>query len=563
MAEPKTVGEYILEKALGEGSMGTVYLGRRRVTGVQAAVKVLNQEVSRSAETVKRFQREAQLAYKLRHPNIIEVYDHGCADNQHFIAMAYVTGGDLQTLLQSGKRPPWRVSLEMGVQMLSALQHAHEQGVIHRDIKPANILLDHQGRLILTDFGVAHLRDGTRLTQAGALIGTPEFMAPEMFGSEEVDQSVDVYAAGLVLYELLTGQHPFRGQNIKDTLKQVMIKTPAPVHSLNKDVPAAVSELLKRAISRQRSDRPTAGEMVRQLQEVLGPEGAESAAAPPAGPTEQVTVLVCSSPTSEAIKSQVNEHFRRSQAQSFQWLSQGAVVLFGTADEALQCADNALAQFADQGLKISIVSGEFAPSTGSAETELGEFAFSIVERAFAKLSEVKAGSRQVFSPGTLTRSRTLGSPGDDRLVQDLLAELGFSKQGGTLTPPEFIPLPSAQPEEPVTSVAEDEVVIFGPPARQGLSWPTASLLLLVMLGGGWYFWRSRQNGRLTLECSPQKLKISLDRAPAQNYTSGTPLALPPGDHVVRLSASGYRAQELKFKVRGQQSDTLKVQLKRE
>jgi serine/threonine protein kinase len=243
--------------------MGKVFLGHRPGEERELAIKILHSDVSRNAEALRRFQREAKIAYALRHPNIMEVLDQGCDGDTHYIVMEYVPGPDLQVLIDRGQFPAWEQSVQWTIALLQALQHAHDQGVVHRDIKPANVLLSQTQEVLLTDFGVAFFREGTRLTSEGALIGTPEYMAPELFQNTEVDAKVDVYGCALILYELLTGRHPFRGGSITETIKSVLFKPLERPH--NPEVPGAISDLLFCALSRSPEERPTAGQLAQRL----------------------------------------------------------------------------------------------------------------------------------------------------------------------------------------------------------------------------------------------------------------------------------------------------------
>lgn len=553
--------------------MGTVYLGRKGEGGTAAAVKILNQEVSRDPEVVKRFQREAQIAYKLRHRNIIEVFEHGSDEGRHYIAMEYLAAGDLQTKLESGVRPPWQESVALAIQILNALQYAHDNGVVHRDIKPANVLIDAEGQVVLTDFGVAHFRDGTRLTQAGALIGTPEFMAPELFESGEVDHTVDTYATGLVLFEMLTGVHPFRGNTITETVKAVLIKTPPRPDSLNPQVPSALSDIIMRAISRNRQDRPAAGLVARQLNELLATQAVETSQLVGPGPAEVVAVLMCSTPESEETKSRVAAHFRRSEAQSFQWLEGGAVVLFGTAAQALECAQGALEQFPDEALRLSLVTGEFAPDPSFAQQrpDLGDFACTTVEKASDMLKETPArslrlcpssaaGAGESFTFVTISqdvRQWTLPvsqSAAVTKVMPTLpaheLAALKLARlQGGRGGPS------AVRGQEAAPKTSAQKPVGGGSPRR----W---LVLLVVLASAGYYLWDSRRPGRLAVDCSPNGVSMSLDKRPAFPYVSGAEIPLSPGSHLVRVAAEGFAPQQIKVAIVSKKRKQLKIQLKK-
>jgi hypothetical protein len=542
--------------------MGAVYLGRKG--GAAAAVKILNQEVSRDAEAVKRFQREAQIAYKLRHRNIIEVFDHGTDEGRHYIAMEYLAAGDLQSKLETGVRPPWQESVGLAIQILNALQYAHDNGVVHRDIKPANVLLDAEGQVVLTDFGVAHFRDGTRLTQAGALIGTPEFMAPELFESGQVDHTVDTYATALVLFELLTGVHPFRGQTITETVKAVLIKTAPRVDSINPEVPSALSDIVARGISRQREDRPAAGLMARQLNELLATQAVETDTLVTPHQVEQVAVLMCATPDSEEVKSRVAAHFRRSDAQSFQWLEGGAVVLFGGALQALECARGALEQFPEESLRLSLVTGEFAPDPGFAQRrpDLGEFACTSVERASDMLKNTPPRSLRLCPPSAT------GAPPEltfTPINQDVLEWTPPLAQAATtqvmsMSPYERAALKLARMQGLKDSSAAPAAAAPRAP-RRDFPW-VGALVLLVLAGAGYYLWDLRRPGKLALQCKPNNVNLSLDMQAAIPYVSNAEIPLRPGPHVIQVEAKGFASQRLKVTIAPKKTRRINVQLKK-
>lgn len=551
--------------------MGSVYLGRKGGTGVPAAVKILNQEVSRDGEVVKRFQREAQIAYKLRHRNIIEVFEHGSDDGKHYIAMEYLPAGDMQGLLESG-RPPWQESVGLAIQILNALQYAHDNGVVHRDIKPANVLIDAEGQVVLTDFGVAHFRDGTRLTQAGALIGTPEYMAPELFESGDADHTVDTYATALVLYELLTGVHPFRGQTITETVKAVLIKSAPRPESINPAVPSALSDIIMRAISRHRSDRPSAGLMARQLNELLAAQAVETNVLAAPGKVEQVAVLMCSIPDSEDGKSRVSAHFRRSEAQSFQWLPAGAVVLFGAAPQAVACAQSALEQFPEDHLKLSLVTGDFAPDASFAKLrpELGEFACSTVEQANTILQEVPPGHLRLCP----LSAAALGEGSFEKISDDVYQwappppPQAVATNSMSLKPHELAALKLARLQGPGRSISALRGMDDGPsqprpsPRRGGSPWGWL-VMAGLLAGGGAYAYHAYQPGSLIVECSPRSVVLSIDQGPFDPYVKGATIPLRPGQHSARITAPGYTPTTVKFRVQTKKRVKLKVQLKKE
>lgn len=210
--QPKRIGPYEIGRRLGAGGMGTVYLGRHSETGLEAAIKVLPASMARETGFVARFTREIDAMRKLKSPHIVELYDSGVDDGTYFYAMEYVDGETLTDRLRREKRIPWREVVEIGVQICRALKSAHNSGIIHRDLKPSNLLLGKDGVVKLTDFGVAQVFAGGKLTVTGGMIGTAEYMAPEQAAGQRATKRSDIYALGAVLYVMLTGRPPFIGE---------------------------------------------------------------------------------------------------------------------------------------------------------------------------------------------------------------------------------------------------------------------------------------------------------------------------------------------------------------
>jgi len=213
MALPERLGKYSIVEVLGKGAMGIVYKGFDPHIRRTVALKVIRKEHiddDQSATLIARFKNEAQAAGRLTHPGIVAVYEYGEDEAMAYIAMEYVQGKGLREYFQRGTRFGLGDVVSIMTQLLDGLDYAHEQGVIHRDIKPANIIIMSNGKLKIADFGIAHL-DSSVLTHVGAIMGTPGYMAPEQYGGAAVDRRADVFAAGVVLYQLLTGVKPFSG----------------------------------------------------------------------------------------------------------------------------------------------------------------------------------------------------------------------------------------------------------------------------------------------------------------------------------------------------------------
>jgi serine/threonine protein kinase len=198
--------------------MGTVYLAHHEETGDQAAVKVLAPSLSREEGLVARFVREIDALRKLKNPHVVELYDQGVDGDMHYYAMEYVEGETLTARLRREKRIPWREVVDLSIQICVALKAAHDAGIIHRDLKPSNLLLAPDGQIKLTDFGVAQVFAGSKLTVTGGIIGTAEYMSPEQGQGRRITKRSDLYSLGAVMYVMLTGRPPFSGKTTLDVI---------------------------------------------------------------------------------------------------------------------------------------------------------------------------------------------------------------------------------------------------------------------------------------------------------------------------------------------------------
>ncbi len=224
----RVLGNYELVEKLGSGGMGSVYRGVHKALQQPRAVKLLRPDLANDPDVVLRFQREATIAAGLRHPNIVLIYDVGQQNDLHFIVMDLLEGGTLRDVIRSQAPMAVERAVELLLPLASALDYAHGRGVIHRDIKPGNVMVSVDGQVTLVDFGIARAAEEARLTRAGTVVGTAEYMAPEAFTSSGSNQNGDRYALGIIAYELLTGQAPFKGPPSTVTYNQIHTPPPAP-----------------------------------------------------------------------------------------------------------------------------------------------------------------------------------------------------------------------------------------------------------------------------------------------------------------------------------------------
>jgi len=250
--EGQSLGKYRILSAIGRGAAGTVWRAIDPVIDRTVAIKTIKLDDAGDAETaeeIARFKREAQAAGRLSHPNIVQVYDYGEQDGLAYLVMEYVEGGSLKGLIDKGERLPLKEVARVMDELLAALAHAHEKGIVHRDIKPANIMLTRSGQVKVTDFGIARIESST-MTQAGTVLGTPAYMSPEQFRGEPVDHRTDLYSAGVVLYQLLTGDRPFEGTFSAIMHKALNVEPPKP-SEISLSVPPALDGVVARAMAKR------------------------------------------------------------------------------------------------------------------------------------------------------------------------------------------------------------------------------------------------------------------------------------------------------------------------
>lgn len=253
---PTIGGRYRIDETIGQGGMGVVYRATDLRTGSTVALKQLRREATTAKpELIDRFLREASALRDLNHPNIVRSYETIFDGNEHYIVMDYVDGSDLGEFLRRYGRIPLVQTVRIGLELADALTRAHYLKIIHRDLKPANVLIQADGTPKLTDFGVAYFSGRERVTDTAIALGTPQYMAPEMLRGEQPDVRADIWSLGVILFELLTGSHPFNGATITDLLMNIMTGETPDIEAMRPETPVELADLIYRMLAKDREAR--------------------------------------------------------------------------------------------------------------------------------------------------------------------------------------------------------------------------------------------------------------------------------------------------------------------
>lgn len=262
-------GRYEIISELGGGGMARVYRGQDRLLNRSVTIKILREQYASDKEFLTRFQREAQAVASLSHPNVVSIYDVGQDDGLHYLIMEYVEGRSLKDLISERAPLPPLEAIDIALQICDALEHAHENGVIHRDIKPHNILITRNGRVKVTDFGIAQAVSEVTMSQSGNMIGSVHYLAPEQARGGVVGATADIYSLGIVLYEMLTGVLPFQGETPVAVAIKHLQESPRPLRDLNPNVPPALERIVMRSLEKDPSRRyPSAAALRSDLRAV-------------------------------------------------------------------------------------------------------------------------------------------------------------------------------------------------------------------------------------------------------------------------------------------------------
>jgi serine/threonine-protein kinase len=281
-------GRYRFIEKIGQGGMAKVFLAEDVSLHRKVAIKVLGERYAEDAQFVERFQREARAAAGLNHPNIVQVYDHGRANGSYYIAMEYLEGPTLDEVIAEEGHLPSRRAIDLTLQILAALRFAHRHGVVHRDVKPQNMILLRDGRVKVTDFGIARA-GSSEMTEAGSIIGTAQYISPEQARGLPVGPPADLYSVGVVLYKMLTGRVPFDGESAVAVAMRHVQERPVPPSHLNPDVPPDLERVVMRALAKDVERRyQTADEMGIDLDRVRKGLGVSQQTAAATGATTRM-----------------------------------------------------------------------------------------------------------------------------------------------------------------------------------------------------------------------------------------------------------------------------------
>ena len=304
--EKRKFGRYEIVAELGKGAMGVVYRARDPLLDRTVAIKTINMslELDEMAEYEARFYQEAKAAGGLNHPNIVTIHDIGKSGNVAYMAMEFLEGQELRVMMSPGRPLAPGHAVDIAAQVAQGLAYAHQHGVVHRDVKPANIMILRNGMAKITDFGIARMRMAGVRTQTGIVLGSPRYMAPEQVAGKRAEPRSDVFSLGVILYEMLTGNPPFTGDDVTSIMFQILNLVPPPPSTINPAIPGVLDFIVAKALAKPSGDRyPDAAELARDLHDcakhaqAAGPAPAIArAVAQPRLDTEAAQALIRSLP---------------------------------------------------------------------------------------------------------------------------------------------------------------------------------------------------------------------------------------------------------------------------
>lgn len=526
---------YELKEFIGKGGMALVYRALDRRTGHSVAVKILRPEFNDDAEFLERFEREATAASRMTHHNIVNLLDVGQDGEYRYLVMEYVPGRTLKDVIeQKGALPP-QTAAQIGIRILSALQHAHDNGIIHRDIKSQNILVHSEGLIKVADFGIARVAGRKTLNKSDAVMGSVHYISPEQAKGEDVTCASDLYSVGVVMYEMLTGQLPFDGEEPVSVAMQQISAKPKPIAELNPDVPPAIIRVVEKAMEktlpkRYRTATEMAQELLRALQEPdAGPQpektqeksgGRENAQGKP-GPRKPGTgkrkwlTWVIVAAASLAVLFVIYECSKLIYDRVLN-ATEAPYLLDETEESALRLIERAELKY-----ELSRTSDEVKPA-GTVIMQSPEYGTEMKKNETLYLT-VSTGPAEQAVP------RIVGMPVD-------AARLELEKYGFTLL---------VLPERELSSEPWDTVVMQSPEAEERM--PSGSVVQVRLSGGCVTLPNLVDMNRNDAMLLIQQLKLNLteikeipiddlaraDKVAAQQFTDGNSNTYAPGDQVMQ------------------------------
>ena len=559
MAEALTkAGRYQIISELGRGSMGVVYHGFDPVIGRTVAIKTMLTEGLTSQEFREfksRFQREAQAAGVLSHPNIVNVFDYGEDNGVLYLIMEYLEGKSLEKLIEEQGMLPIETIIPMFDQVCGALDHAHQHDIVHRDIKPANIMILDNGLVKVTDFGIAKMMS-MGMTQAGQVLGTPNYMSPEQVKGRQIDGRSDIFSLGIILYDLVTGEMPFGGQNITTVIYKIINENPIPPRELDATIHPGLSYVICKALAKSPDERyQTCRELADDLKNFKSLAGSASPSAtiivkvpplpstdseraatppveisrPPAAPTEAVPTTRIEQPAPRQVPAQVMPPpitYREPHKPPMVWilLGLGAVVLLGILGGALlhlhKVNSRVVTPQVGQLLVAANVSGARISVDGRSDpTWVTPYT----------VSDLSVGSHQVV----------VSKEGYNNYQQAVTIEAGKTNSfNASLT--------AQAPETPPPATAEEPAVANVKPSKKEIV-PTGAVTRI---------------GQLLVKANVSGARISVDGSSEPNWITpySSTIDLHTGTHQVVVSKEGYDDYQQSVSIEGGKPFTVNARL---
>ncbi|MCK4667903.1 serine/threonine protein kinase, partial [Candidatus Dependentiae bacterium] len=251
----RTIKNFEVLEQIGQGGTATIYKGIQKSLDRYVVIKELHPHLVTNENFITRFDREAKASALLNHENIVQIIDFGKEDNSFFIALEFIDGGSLKDLKDKTAKFPLEITLFIISEVAKGLEHAHSKGIVHRDIKPGNVMITSEGKVKLTDFGLAQAKQFTSVTVTGSLIGTPAYMSPEQAAGKKVTQQTDIFSLGVMFYEMAAGVKPFDGENYTSVITKILSYKPKFVYEINETVPKEISDIVMKTLEKDLEKR--------------------------------------------------------------------------------------------------------------------------------------------------------------------------------------------------------------------------------------------------------------------------------------------------------------------